>query len=455
MELCYELLGSGRRSRSNSAYASCRSKSSNKKLHPYFSSPHKMPQTLHCPNPLPTLHGTETDAAIQTKYLKEASGVLRFYNWMLAPGTLQDDPLDNMTILPEDGDFIMWGGPDTEAGDMEMSAYNTQKEVIGTKGSFDFIPKRENTKDLDNVRFDHILELQGDHAVFVTFHTVFAHFLLDYLPFISYMRDTLPQRTRFVLYDAFNTTRTYLEQLDPAFANDRVDWLECQHRPCRAHARMLRVRQGSLTVMHPKSPVHHMDHVVRARRWIVESHPPKRCSLQHRTVVYYTRNHGSAQHGRAMDRDQEQTMIQMIRHGLERYGRPETLVVFDGTQSLEESIDIFQSANFVIGAHGGGLANLIFLLPSHTCGARPKVLEFLVSPLTPLVQDGGMGRTYYNMYSSCPWVDYHHVFYVPPSNGDVTFINMVEFQEALQSLFQPLSQSSSSQPQPLQDELLE
>ena len=68
----------------------------------------------------------------------------------------------------------------------------------------------------------------------------------------------------------------------------------------------------------------------------------------------------------------------------------EHLVVFDGTESLREQMDLFQSANAVIGPHGGGLANLLFLLPSGSCETRPKVLELITSSNTPKLHSGGI-----------------------------------------------------------------
>jgi hypothetical protein len=298
-------------------------------------------------------------------------------------------------------------------------------------------------KGRDFSKMEGVMEVQGDHAVFIIYHhAVFAHFLIDYLPFIAYMRDTMPQEMRFLFADAGQSSKRHLEELDAEFAK-RVDWIQCSNSNIakQCQNQMVRVRNGSLTVFHPVSSTRHMDLILRARRWIMQRHPPKPEVLndpKQRTIVYYTRNHASAGHGRAMDLEQEQIMIQMIQQWMNQFNRPEKLVIFDGTQPLlRDQIDLFQSANVVIGAHGGGLANILFLLPSPTCQERPKVLEFVSNPLTPDVQAGSWARSYAHLYSSCPWVDYHHVFYVPPSTAEVTFLHLGEFAEALNALFDP------------------
>jgi hypothetical protein len=134
-------------------------------------------------------------------------------------------------------------------------------------------------KNLNVSKIEGAMEVEGDHAVFTIFHhDVFANFLIDCLPMIAYMRDLFPPSTgmRFLFADAGNKAQRILEKLDPKFAA-RVDWIQCpntkQHTRCRNQ--MVRVRNGNLTVMHPKSPLRHMDHFVRARNWILESHPPR------------------------------------------------------------------------------------------------------------------------------------------------------------------------------------
>jgi hypothetical protein len=404
-------------------------------------------------NPSPILHTREgdNDEELLQEYQKIFRKVNRKFDVKAAPGTLVEDPKQIMTVLPE-GDFILWGYNDKL--EVEMSAYNDVTPAIEVPHNdighgMKFVDPKE--RDMSSLR--NIMEVQGDHVVFVDrFYNVFAHLLVDFIPYIAYLKDTLPPTTRFLLADAQNRTRSRIQELDPEFAK-RVDWIDCPRAACKNN--LVRVRNGNLIVFHPVSSTRHMDLLLRARRWILQNHPPKQYQEHHqdsldtikhqRTVVYYTRNDASALHGRAINLEQEQIMIQAIHSNLQYYNRTEKLVILDGTQSFAQQIAYFRSANFVIGSHGGGLANLLFTMPSSSCQERPKVLEFLNNPLTPKVQDGSWHRTYYNLYSTCPWVEYHHVLYVPPSDGDVTFVNIGEFRDALKAMFRPVDMNAQPQ----------
>jgi hypothetical protein len=229
--------------------------------------------------------------------------------------------------------------------------------------------------------------------------------------------ETLPLTARIPLADARGNNRprscTVMKALDPEFAA-RVDWMLGK------------------TMTKPNGPHPHWQFVDVASCELPASYgtftscapfghgrpSTETCSggAPNRTVVYYTRNSVNTGHGRAMDLVQEKTMIQMLQETLEKYDRPEKLVIFDGSQhTFQEQIRLSQSANVVIGEHGGRMANLLALLPSTTtnqitsCDERPKVLIFLSNASTPKVQRGSSGKTYYNVYSTHPWAEYHHV----------------------------------------------
>lgn len=272
--------------------------------------------------------------------------------------------------------------------------------------------------------------LYGDYALFLAYNfEVFAHFFLDNIGYISYLRETMPISTRFLLADAQGESRTRLETIDAEFAK-RVDWIECKKQDVCNQS--VKIKNGTLTILQPVSSTRHMELLLKARKWILEKNPPKAQSLTDRKIVYYTRNSPNAYHGRKMFIEQERKIMQIIQEAMMEFGRNETLFVFNGTQTMQEQIDIFQSANIVIGAHGGGLSNLIFLLPTTSCDNRPKVLEFITNQYTPDIQRGTVGKTLFNLYSTCKWAKYYHIFYVPPSTTENTFVNLQDFQDAMQ-----------------------
>lgn len=386
-----------------------------------------------CPRSFETHNMKNTEDKLRHDYLRVMDRV-HTTNYLSdrAPGSFLDNQNNLFSVIPE-GEFVLWGSP--ERGILELSAFNSDTIIEGTKWNGFVYSNRwrfvsPKNKDFRSIKKTMVLE--GDRVAFVGPNfEVFAHFFLDSIGYIAYLREVMPLHMRFIFADVKGSTQRRLETIDPEFAK-RVDWIQCQRaRDCGFD---VKIRNGNLLVLRPLSSLRHMDLLFKARKWILQKHPPKPKSLQERTIVYYTRNSKNAGHGRAMDLEQEAIMIDLLKHNMLRYGRTEKLVIFDGVMSMQDQIDLFQSANIVVGAHGGGLANLIFLLPVDSCSSRPKVLEFIPNSLTPDIQRGTLGKTYYNLYSSCPWAEYHHILYVPPSTEEVTYIDLGEFEDVLQYL---------------------
>jgi hypothetical protein len=211
------------------------------------------------------LHASQSDERLQKVNASKCSEVVRYYNDLLKPGTHQNKQEENMNFLPE-GYFAMWSG-------WKYSAYNGDTMVKGDAPIRSFVdPDQE---DLTVTQRDSVFEFEGDHVAFVIlFHSVFAHVLLDYLPYISYLKDTMPVSVRFLFADS----KTH--------DTKRLLGMQCQSAsnvPC--NNLLVHIRNGNLIVAHPKSSIRHMDHLVSARRWILESHPPNREALEQRTVV--------------------------------------------------------------------------------------------------------------------------------------------------------------------------
>ena len=121
------------------------------------------------------------------------------------------------------------------------------------------------------------------------------------------------------------------------------------------------------------------------------------------------------------------------------------MVIFNGKDLNGKTMDIaaqaklFRSASVVIGPHGSGLANIVWTMATKTkgCKGRVAVLEFLCGPRSLHVQNGcsTYTKTYFNLFASAPWVNYHHVLYASNSTEIETFINLLSFQVALDSIF--------------------
>ena len=76
--------------------------------------------------------------------------------------------------------------------------------------------------------------------------------------------------------------------------------------------------------------------------------------------------------------------------------------------SLQHQFDLFRTATTVIGPHGSGLANILWLPGADSCEHRPRVVEFLVQPSQTDIQFGGSFKTYMYLFGYPQWVEYHH-----------------------------------------------
>jgi hypothetical protein len=273
--------------------------------------------------------------------------------------------------------------------------------------------------------------------------------------------------------------------LDPDFCQNQVVFFQCGNgngggslRSCH-HQVLLQSKQASLKVVTPQSMTRHADLLQMARDWIFEStsttttHPPPK-----KKIVYIppgagagTARGGEAGMSMKMKVDQEQAMLQMIRHFMVRYQprghdneheQEQELVVFDDTLirkaniSLRDQIALFQQATMVIGGGGGSalMANWLFVGgPSATsstsslsyCADRPKVLEFVST--SPTNNKSAFDASWYTIYSKCPWVDFHQLWYAEPAESvspqsSELFVNMEDFHNALVALFAPPTTTS-------------
>ena len=390
----------------------------------------------NCASPTPFMR---RNIDLVDKYHANVRRIERKYKDTWAPGTFVES--SELFSELEDAELVLWG---TKYGaSIEMSFFNNETFVEGESGhggsgnvKWSFVPP--HLKDFSNVK--ETISFEGDHVLFVgPRFDVFSHFLIDNIGYIAYLREIMPKTTRLLLADRLGRSRAHLEAIDAEFAN-RVDWIQCDTVvDCD---RLVKINHGKLAVVVPISSTRHMDLLFKARKWFLEVHPPNMKLENKRTIIYYTRNSSNASMGRAMNDSQEQQILRIIERRMEMAQLGQQLVIFDGTEPLDYQIKLFQSADAVIGPHGGGLANLLFLLSADSCEARPKVFEFITSSKTPEVHEGIGLKSYYNVYSTCPWAEYYHIHFIPPSSDENgTYVDIGEFSDAIKHIFDNIKKS--------------
>jgi hypothetical protein len=178
------------------------------------------------------------------------------------------------------------------------------------------------------------------------------------------------------------------------------------------------------------------------RRWLKASHwaPDSKPKAKNTgKVIFYTRK-GTTDR-RVVDSDLEELLIATTREAMVKRGQKgEDLVIFSGgdgegnTLPMQEQFELFSSADTVIGPHGSGLTNIIWMDPGCDSKNRPKVLEFASSYRTTDVQAGSHWG-YWFLFGSLPWIDYHQMYYTENSNDGHTFVDPETFKETLNSMW--------------------
>jgi hypothetical protein len=166
-------------------------------------------------------------------------------------------------------------------------------------------------------------------------------------------------------------------------------------------------------------------------------------ALNVRTVVFYSRTSNSTFHGRTASKEHEAYIIDIILTSMAEFKRPEQFVIFNGedkngqTLGFQAQYDVFRSANIVIGPHGSGLANILWMQPAVKCTKAPKVLEIMCTKDTTQVQPGCPGKTYWSLLGGVPWVKYYHMQLARNSSGDPgrLFVEGPELKSALKILW--------------------
>ena len=275
------------------------------------------------------------------------------------------------------------------------------------------------------------LTVSGPHVFFLSWFTGnYGHFLVDHMPSIAWLREQVSSDTRFLLLNNA-LTQTLLKWFDVDFYN-RIEWI--------SEGQLVQVKGDLMVLNRTDYKNTHPTLISSFHRWSESRAPflipgPKK---QTRTsIVYYSRGGQSTFHGRVVDKLHEQEILKLIRQYMKKHHRSEELVVFDGylngtVMSFQQQYELMQSASVLIGPHGAGMCNSVFLAAGD-CAHRPKMLEFTCGwSENCLVQDGGALRSSYFLQASAPWLEYHQVKYdATLSTERKTFVDLDSFELAL------------------------
>ena len=288
------------------------------------------------------------------------------------------------------------------------------------------------------------------------FANVHAHILIDHLPALALLREEHDADGCDYLLQDTPVLRKVLEWLDPQFAADRVVWLETGSNKMVKMGKQVILRAWAV----PRNPIgngRNPKAVQALRRWLVQVKyndddgvvtTGRDDMRKSRRIVYASRNSPTATHARALDLNHEKDVLELILAAMERYNIRGMLEVYNGLDqegnpvSLQQQFEIFSTADVVIGAHGGALANVMWMSLGRDKEENAKVFEFIPSEsVQPKKKKNGSEniirwvKTYYYLFQNPEWVDYRHLALSPNSTADASFINLSSLDEALDDMW--------------------
>jgi hypothetical protein len=297
--------------------------------------------------------------------------------------------------------------------------------------------------------------LQSAVACFSFFAGNYGHTLHDLLPLIAWLRLLLPNQT--LVVPASSTLQAILAHIDYEYTT-KVTVIDQQY----TSRRIFMVKPGTVVCASSASVV---AIPANARRdsllnfaWVRKSsvmRTLRKAWLQAAgvvngsgdgTVIVYVRHASRTMyHGRNMTRGHAQDIVTGIERAMLQFGLTGSLVRYDGSEHgaampIASQAELFGRAETVIGPHGAGLANILWL-PAHTSTQargcdRPKVLEFICSERSARVQNGcPYGRTHWSFFGTAPFVQWYHQFFTADSSPATTWIDLDELQVSLRSMW--------------------
>lgn len=305
------------------------------------------------------------------------------------------------------------------------------------------------------------ITVSGPHVFFHSwFPSFFAHLMDDHLPSIAWLREQVSEDTRFLLLDN-PLSRRFLEWFDLNFYN-RVEWINEEEIVQVIDGDLMVFDRSCYKMSHPTlSSSLHMWFNSRAPLLLstaARGNSSSRLRKPRSSIVFYTRSGpGALRGGRVVQGEHEQELLRLIRISMAKHHRQEELVIFSGynmdnsnsnsnsnsssapsltPMTFQQQFELMHSASILIGPHGAGMANSLYMPGGDSCATRPKMLEFTCghSP-NCTVQINGPYRSSYFYQASAPWLDYYQVNYdAARSTRKTTYVDVEAFQLALDAI---------------------
>ena len=248
--------------------------------------------------------------------------------------------------------------------------------------------------------------------------------LHDNLNIIGFLKNNLKDDDKLVLGES-KILLDYLTWFDSEFVEKKIIWIKSND--------VILLDDCLVTVpMITHSPFRSPFLSIALKQWSKKRISQLVTIPKQRTIIYYSRKASNTFHGRIMDDQNEKQIITKIQYMMRKLNRKENLVIFNGeenmrTMSFSRQCKLFSSAKLVIGSHGSGMVN-VFYMQRHN---NPKVIEFVPGKRSLIQGTHPYGKTYYNLWSGLPWIEYCHIPFTKDSTKEITKINIKDLENAM------------------------
>jgi len=277
----------------------------------------------------------------------------------------------------------------------------------------------------------------------------YAHFLQDSWPIILWIRQNAAGLgDRFGLLDT-DMHRQFVQWFDPDFAAI-ITWIPIDKVNCMS---------GVLVA--PQYKFHQNNGRTCGDVWLISNpafirtiaiemeriRPQSTNPIGDDCIIFYSRRSSHTFHGRVIPYEHENLMIEIIRDTMISFGRKEKLIIYNGEDvngkmmTYEEQFRLFRRAKVVIGPHGSGLANILWIAPLSSpligCSNARAVLEIIGDDVTTEIGGitGSWSRSYFNNMGTVPWVNYYQLFLAHNSTEKALFVDLDHFAYAVNEIF--------------------
>ena len=337
----------------------------------------------------------------------------------------------------KNGNYVIWSEKETSA--CNQSAWNESKAIQGSgwshpfeikpedkenclyynDGVWNFYNRKNAKKNLKRGR-----TLQGSYFAFHSWWANnYGHTMHDTMPLLAYLKATLHESLRFLMLDV-PVIKKIIKALDEGFYN-RIEWINAEE--------VINI-SGDLFVTVPDShpcimAKNLMSHL---KDWISASLPKP---VERNNIIFYTRKNTTKY--RVLNIENEENITQTLKKFLIDNKIDGNLIIFSGKDEdgnvlpIEEQISIFRSAHTIIGPHGTGLSNIMWC--DFNSDTPIKLLEFCPGPVGYSSEVQYEFNGYHTVLRGLP-IDYHIILYTPQSTANETFVDLSDFNQAIEKM---------------------